>query len=180
MATIMGGLVLTPAVFNPKPVAQGAVSTTQVTEGCVPGNGQVEFTHSDSFHPNSDARITTYYWDANQADGLWWETGANPDLDINGNALRTTEPLDVLTYVYNRRGTYVPTLRVEDNSGLTKSVKRPSPKSQWVLQLTFLHLLLLAVHILSRSEITWNSMALLQMVTLPVVIEPQSLGMSII
>ena len=37
MNSIMGGLVLTPAVFNPKPVAQGAVSTTQVTEGCVSG-----------------------------------------------------------------------------------------------------------------------------------------------
>jgi PKD repeat protein len=122
MSSIMGGLVLTPAVFNPKPVAQGSVSTTQVTEGCVPGNGQVEFSHSDSFHPNSDARITTFYWDANQADGLWWETGANPDLDINGNALRTNNSLAVLTYVYARRGTYTPTLRVEDNSGQTKSM----------------------------------------------------------
>ena len=125
MNSIMGGLVLTPAVFNPKPVAQGGVSTTQVTEGCVPGNGQVEFSHSDSFHPNSDARITTYYWDANQADGLWWETGANPDLDINGDALRTADPLAALTYVYTRRGTYTPTLRVEDNSGQTKSVTLP-------------------------------------------------------
>ena len=122
MNSIMAGLVLTPAVFNPKPVAQGAVSTTQVTEGCVPGNGQVEFSHSDSFHPNSDARITTYYWDADASNGLWWETGANPDLDIDGNALRTADPLAALTYVYNRRGTYVPTLRVEDNTGLSKSV----------------------------------------------------------
>jgi hypothetical protein len=93
-----------------------------VTEGCVPGNGQVEFSHADSFHPNSDARITTYYWDADASNGLWWETGANPDLDINGNALRTGDPLAALTYVYTRRGTYTPTLRVEDNSGLHKTV----------------------------------------------------------
>ena len=111
--------------LTPSQSLRGGVSTTQVTEGCVPGNGQVEFSHSDSFHPNSDARITTYYWDANQADGLWWETGANPDLDINGDALRTADPLAALTYVYTRRGTYTPTLRVEDNSGQTKSVTLP-------------------------------------------------------
>jgi hypothetical protein len=33
--------------------------------------------------------------------------------------------LAVLTYVYQRRGTYVPTLRVEDNTGLTKTVTLP-------------------------------------------------------
>lgn len=121
MSSIMGGLVLTPAVFNPKPVAQGSVSTTRVTEGCVPGNGLVNFSHSDSFHPNSDARIVTYFWDANAADGLWWETGANPDLDVNGDALRTNDRLAELSYIYTRRGSYTPTLRVEDNSGKYKT-----------------------------------------------------------
>jgi len=125
MSSIMGGLVLTPAIFNPKPVAQGSVSTTRVTEGCVPGNGQVLFSHNDSFHPNSDARIVAYYWDANAADGLWWETGANPDVDVNGDALRTDDALDALTHVYTRRGTYTPTLRVEDNTGQYKTVTLP-------------------------------------------------------
>jgi PKD repeat protein len=122
MNTIMGGLVLTPAVFNPKPVAQGAVSTTQVTEGCVPGNGSVVFTHDESFHPNSDSQIVSYMWDADASNGLWWETGASPDLDENGDALRTADPLAGLTYIYMRRGTYTPTLRVEDQIGQQKTV----------------------------------------------------------
>jgi hypothetical protein len=63
-----------------------------------------------------------YYWDADNTDGLWWDTGANPDVDINGDALRTDDPLEALTYVYTRRGTYTPTLRVEDNTGQYKTV----------------------------------------------------------
>ena len=123
MTSIMGGLVLTPAVFNPKPVAQGASSTNQVTEGCVPGNGIVEFSHDESFHPNGDASIVLYNWDIDDSDGLWWETGANPDLDINGDPLRTGDRLESLTYVYRRRGTFTPTLRVEDDGGLHKTMK---------------------------------------------------------
>jgi hypothetical protein len=123
MSSIMGGLVLTPAVFNPKPVAQGSSSTNRVTEGCVPGNGLVEFSHSDSFHPNGDAEIILYSWDVDDSDGLWWETGANPDLDMNGDALRTGDHLESLSYIYQRRGTYSPTLRVEDDGGLYKTVK---------------------------------------------------------
>lgn len=123
MSSIMGGLVLTPALFNPKPVAQGSASTDRVTEGCVPGNGVVEFSHGESFHPNSDAEIIVYAWDVDDSDGLWWETGANPDLDVNGDPLRTGDKLESLSYVYRRRGTYTPTLRVEDDDGLYKTVK---------------------------------------------------------
>lgn len=120
MSTIMGGLVLTPAVFNPKPVAMGSSSPLVVTEGCVPGNGRVTFSHQDSFHPNSQSRIVSYSWDADNSDGLWWETGAAPDLDVNGQPLNTDDPLKEMLFSYQRAGQYTPTLRVEDLSGQYK------------------------------------------------------------
>jgi hypothetical protein len=116
MSTIMGGLVLTPAVFNPKPIPLGDLSPTVVSEGCVPGNGSVSFIHSDSFHPNSDSRIVLYQWDVDRSNGLWWETGANADLDANGEPLVTDDPNKEFEFVYTRKGSYVPTLRVTDNT----------------------------------------------------------------
>jgi hypothetical protein len=121
MSTIMGGLVLTPAVFNPKPVALGSLSTNQVTEGCVPGNGRVTLSHQESFHPNNDAQIVLYSWDMDSSNGLWWEEGAAPDLDANGQPLRSDDRLKSFTYVYQRRGNYTVTLRVQDNGELSKS-----------------------------------------------------------
>ncbi len=128
MSAIMGGLVMTPALFNPKPVASGSVSPLQVTEGCFSGTtgNKVSTNHQTSFHPNADASIVSYYWDMNQADGLWWQTGANPDTDVNGNIMRTADRLKVFDYTYRNRGTYVPTLRVEDNNGLFKEAIMPS------------------------------------------------------
>lgn len=100
MSAIMGGLIMTPALFKPKPVALGSISPLQVTEGCLTGNGKVSVTHQNSFHPNADATIVNYYWDMNAADGLWWNTGANPDVDITGSPMRTNDRLKVLDYVY--------------------------------------------------------------------------------
>jgi hypothetical protein len=42
---------------------------------------------------------------------------------MNGDALRTGDHLESLSYIYQRRGTYSPTLRVEDDGGLYKTVK---------------------------------------------------------
>ena len=108
----MGGLVMTPALFNPKPVAIGAAVPQQVAEGCAGGNnGLVTFNHRDSFHPNNNARILNYQWDVNAADGLWWNV-AGRDPDFN-----TADAGQTFTYRYSRSQAlpYVATLRVVDN-----------------------------------------------------------------
>lgn len=132
MSTAMGGLVLTPAVFNPKPIPLGSlapivgdqppVTSVTVTEGCLTGEGRISVDHEKSFHPNSYNRIVAYYWDMDASNGLWWETGAAPDLDANGNPMRTGDQFANLDYVYRRQGTYTVTLRVEDNTNQYKSV----------------------------------------------------------
>lgn len=134
MSTSMGGLVLTPAVFNPKPIAIGSlapiegnqppITAVTVTEGCLTGEGRVTVDHEKSFHPNSYNRIVAYHWDMDADNGLWWETGATPDLDVNGNPMRTGDPFANLTYVYRlqRQRPYTVTLRVEDNTNQYKSV----------------------------------------------------------
>ncbi|MCB9538637.1 MAG: PKD domain-containing protein [Myxococcales bacterium] len=114
MSAAMGGLVLTPTIFNPKPVAIGAVQPPQVTEGCIGGNnGEVVFDHSESFHPSADGRIIAYQWDVDNRDGLWWETNADPDFEGNDEAS--------FEHRYQRAGVYTATLRVVDNVGQSKT-----------------------------------------------------------
>ena len=115
MNTAMAGLVLTPAIFNPNPVALADVVPAQVTEGCAGGNnGRVTFDHGESFHPNASGRIVAWQWDFDAENGLWWETGADPDFStpgVDGVVAETT------THTYARRGTYTATLRVVDHVG---------------------------------------------------------------
>lgn len=73
----MSGLVLTPTIFAPPPVAIGTVTPPIVTEGCAGGqNGQVEFEHDASFHPSPSAEIRIWRWDVDASNGLAWELGA--------------------------------------------------------------------------------------------------------
>ncbi len=112
--TAMAGLVLTPTIFNPKPLAIGTAVPAQVTEGCAGGNnGRVTFDHSDSFHPNASGRIVAYQWDFDDSNGLWWDTGADPDFVAPGDGPET------VTHTYSRRGPYTATLRVVDHVGQT-------------------------------------------------------------
>ncbi len=105
-----GALITTPALFNPKPVGIPAAAPQQVAEGCSGGNnGEVRFSHADSFHPNPGARIATYQWDVNAADGLWWNVAGAPE------DFTTVDIAAVFSYRYRNRGNYTATLRVIDN-----------------------------------------------------------------
>ena len=110
ITTGWAALALTPTLFNPKPVALGFGQPRTVTEGCVGGNsGRVQFQHWASFHPKVGAQIVTYQWDADESNGLWWETGAPPDFE-------TVNSFDLFEFTYNDRGQYAATLRVLDDS----------------------------------------------------------------
>jgi outer membrane protein assembly factor BamB len=66
----------------------------------------VQFDASASSDP--DGTITTYEWDFDATDDLWWETGAFPD---------ATGPTP--THTYGDDGVFVVTLRVTDNDNLS-------------------------------------------------------------
>ncbi len=116
-STPVGALILTPTIFNPKPVAIGVAEPTTVVEGCAGGNnGRVAFDHSGSFHPNPEERILAFQWDVDAGNGLWWDTGAPPDYSGGQGSLD-----ELFQYRYERRGNYVATLRVVGSGGQTKS-----------------------------------------------------------
>ena len=109
MTTAWASLVLTPTIFRPKPIAIAEVRPERVIEGCVGGGaGVVNFDHSDSFHPNRDTFIAAYQWDVDDSDGLWWETGADPDYV-------TADGRELITHTYMQSGNYTATLRVVEN-----------------------------------------------------------------
>ncbi|MCK6570856.1 PKD domain-containing protein [Myxococcota bacterium] len=114
MSSSAAGLILTPTIFNPKPVAVARVNgpnsvTATVVEGCVGGNnGTVNLLHDQSFHPNPSASILLYQWDVDASNGLWWENNGQPDFQSNDRAA-------AFTYRYLRAGVYTATLRVVDN-----------------------------------------------------------------
>ncbi len=115
--TPVGALILTPTIFNPKPVAIATAEPTTVVEGCAGGNnGEVDFDHSGSFHPNPEERIIAFQWDVDASNGLWWDTGAPADFNGGANTLD-----DVFDYRYARRGNYTATLRVVGSGGQTKT-----------------------------------------------------------
>jgi hypothetical protein len=114
LSSSAAGLVLTPTIFNPKPVAVARINTRDsvtatVVEGCVGGNnGSVSFQHDQSFHPNPSASILLYQWDVDASNGLWWDTNAQPDFQSGDRAA-------AFPYQYLRAGVYTATLRVVDN-----------------------------------------------------------------
>lgn len=121
MSAGMAGLVSTPTIFTPKPVAVGTAQPLQVTAGCAGGNaGRVTFDHSQSFHPSPSSRIVSWQWDVDRQNGLWWETNANPDFNTGG---ANPEPTFVHTYL--QAGNYTATLRVVDNIGQLAIVTVP-------------------------------------------------------
>ena len=116
MSAAMGALVMTPTIFNPRPVASGFALPEEATAGCAGGNaGRVTYDYSASFHPNSDSSIVVYQLDLDTRNGLWWETGAPPDFEIDGE-LGLVE--NAYQHVWRDPGTYPWMLRVVDNLGL--------------------------------------------------------------
>ena len=109
MSSSMGGLLLTPTIFKPKPVAIAVANPDEVTAGCAGGNnGRVTFDHSASFHPSDADRIVVFRWDVDASNGLWWETGAPPDYNGAGDGPGS------FVYTYQRAGAYTATLEVVD------------------------------------------------------------------
>jgi hypothetical protein len=107
--TPVGALILTPTIFNPKPVALGTVSPPSVVEGCAGGNnGLLSFSHAESFHPNPSTRILSYDWDVNDQNGLWWDQNNAPR---DYSSARVDE---AFAYRYPQRGSFTATLRIVD------------------------------------------------------------------
>ncbi|MCA9542876.1 MAG: PKD domain-containing protein, partial [Myxococcales bacterium] len=118
LGAAMAGLVETPTVFNPKPVALATVQPNRVTEGCSGANaGRVIFDHSESFHPDAGATIVAYQWDVDSSPaggGLWWDNNGQPDF-------QTDDPNVPFEFQYLTRGNYTATLRVVDSAGQSKT-----------------------------------------------------------
>ncbi|MBM4291466.1 MAG: PKD domain-containing protein, partial [Deltaproteobacteria bacterium] len=134
-STAVGVLILTPTLFNPKPVALASITPAVVYEGCSNSNAStLTFNHSASFHPSPDARIVAYQWDVDKSangGGLWWNTpGARADFEVG--ATHTTAGGQVIPgasvpfiYSYQRSGSYVATLRVVDSTNQEKLTELP-------------------------------------------------------
>jgi cysteine-rich repeat protein len=119
MGASMGALVLTPVLFNPKPVAIAKVDQALVNAGCAGGNnGEVVFDHAESFHPNTNATIDTIQWDVDASNGLWWVTNAAPDFQTRRSDAIFQE---YFAYQYMRPGTFTATLRLVDSIGVEKT-----------------------------------------------------------
>lgn len=94
-----------------KPTALGERSPFTVTEGCAGSTyGNVTFTHSESYHANPNRSITTYQWDFDTSDGLWWDT-------LDPADFQTSNPAQSATHQYMYSGTYTAALRVIDDGG---------------------------------------------------------------
>ena len=107
--TSVGALVLTPTIFNPKPVAIGTARPQTVVEGCAGGNnGLLSLSHIESFHPNPSTRVLAYQWDVNDQNGLWWDQNNAPQ-DFTSARVDQDFP-----YRYMLRGNYSATLRLVD------------------------------------------------------------------
>lgn len=121
----IGTLILTPTIFNPKPIAKGAPEQVDVVEGCASSsNGFVTFHHEESFHPNPNARIELYQWDVGIEDhvgaGRWWVNNETNDFeraytytDPSGNLLEGR--FAQFEYQYMNRGQYTAQLRVVES-----------------------------------------------------------------
>lgn len=107
---------------NQPPIAD-AGSNQLVDEG-----GEVHFDGSASSDP--DGSITSYQWDFDAGDGLWWNTGGAPD------ATGLTP-----SHTYGDNGVFIATLRVTDDQGastqdicnITVANVNPSVSIEYVL-----------------------------------------------
>ncbi len=98
-------------VYSQNPVAVANANPTTVFEGCSGGTfGNVSFSHASSYHPDAGKSIISFDWDYDDEDGLWWNTGADPDF-------QTSNLNEIPVYKYITNGTYTATLRVTDNIG---------------------------------------------------------------
>lgn len=113
-STALAGMVLTPALLDPDPVAVAAADPLTVTEGCAGSpQGRVTFTHDTSFHPSPSRQIVLYQWDVDSSDGLSWESGTAD--------YETTDRNAPIVHTYNVEGSYTATLRVIDDGVSAKA-----------------------------------------------------------
>ena len=106
--TALAGLVLRQ-FRGEDPVAIATASTDEVGEGCQgSGVGWVTFSHERSYDPDRHRTIARWQWDWDDSDGLWWETGADPDYE-------TTDRYAAADHQYMHAGTWVATLRAVDD-----------------------------------------------------------------
>jgi hypothetical protein len=134
----VGALILTPTIFNPKPIAVAEPKKVTIIEGCAgAGNGYVTFEHDQSFHPNPNARIELYQWDVGDdlkvGLGRWWDVEGAPqdfqashtEVDEDGNSIAGQYKNFAYQYLY--RGEYKAQLRV------VESLADPNQAAQRVL-----------------------------------------------
>ena len=131
--TASGVLILTPTIFNPKPVALANITPAEVFEGCSGSPAStLTFRHNESFHPNPESQIVAYQWDVDQSPnggGLWWENNGQADFEVgntyveNGNTLPGSQK--EFRYTYQHHGEYTATLRVVDSTGQEKLTEIP-------------------------------------------------------
>jgi hypothetical protein len=123
-------LTLTPALFDPNPVAVGSANPSTVLEGCATStSGKVTFSHGDSFHLSPNRDIIDFQWlfdvppeQANAAFNNYnWGTIANGGYSADGKAFHTNNRESPAVYTYNQRGTYYAALRILDNNNPAKS-----------------------------------------------------------
>ncbi|MDX9703659.1 MAG: PKD domain-containing protein, partial [Candidatus Auribacterota bacterium] len=112
--TALGVLILTPSVFESKPVAYAEARPMSPVEGCSGGTaGQVTFSHSKSFTVDPKRTIKYYKYFFNvpagttNYDTLNW---SNPDAIVH------LDPDEEPVWTYQFTGTYKAVLRVEDDN----------------------------------------------------------------
>ncbi|MDY0062392.1 MAG: PKD domain-containing protein, partial [Myxococcota bacterium] len=122
------GLVLTPTLFDPDPVAAGAATPLKVDEGCQGGGfGKITFTHAQSYHLSQSRQIVDYQWlfdapavptKADFEQVTWTGAGALPNdsYDLAKKAFHTTSKDMAPVWTYLSAGSYNAALRVKDDN----------------------------------------------------------------
>lgn len=101
-------MMLTPTLFDPKPVANLTSDAAQreVPEGCTGDPAaEIAFDHSASFHPDPARNIVDFRYDFDASDGVDFD---NPDAQV-------AQQNQLVRYTYPRAGTYMVTLQTTDN-----------------------------------------------------------------
>ena len=111
MTTAFGVLILTPSVFEPKPVSYAEAQPMSPVEGCSGGDaGNVTFDHSTSFtvDPKRSLSAFKYFFNVSTSnyDTLDWNNPDAVETDLN----------TPVVHKYMNHGTYTAVLRVEDDN----------------------------------------------------------------